>query len=133
VIAHSDPALLDLPLTTVNGTHAAVVYDDVWYGATILKQDGDTYSVRYLGYDHTTDNGGFSFPDEEVSGDMIDLPGGDVPIDVEQNGTWYAARVIERNGRQWRIDYIGYDEEETVPRSRVRFPFGPPAGRGDRE
>jgi hypothetical protein len=102
-----------------------VAKDGVWYGATILDRTDRGVKVRYLGYDSTTRNAGFSFPDEVVTEEYVDLPGGDPPIEVEEGGVWYPARILSREGMQLRIHYLGYPESDdaTVPRSRVRFVF----------
>lgn len=125
VLAWSDTAALDRPLTKVDGTYAAAVSDGAWYGVTVLETRRNGTKVRFLGYDATTPNAGFSMPDAVVADEMLDLPGGEPPIEVEWEGAWYPARILERSRSGLRIHYIGYPEsdDETVPRSRVRFPF----------
>lgn len=125
VLAHAESAPLDRPVTQVTGEYAAVAKDGAWYGATILDRTDRGVKVRYLGYDSTTRNAGFSFPDEVVAEEYLDLPGGEAPIEVEDDGVWYPARILSREGMQLRIHYLGYPESDdaTVPRSRVRFVF----------
>lgn len=59
--------------------------------------------------------------------------GEDETAEVEYDGEWYRALILERKGDQFRIRYTGYDDwpEEWVPLSRVRdlkdrsrFPVG---------
>jgi hypothetical protein len=125
VIQHSESAPLDQPLSRVDGSYAAVAREGQWYGVTVLERKEASARVRFLGFDATTANGGFSMPDADVVGESIDFPGGTSPIDVEWEGTWYPAVILNRSRRGLRIHYIGYPktDDETVPRSRVRFPF----------
>jgi hypothetical protein len=126
VLAHAENAPLDRVLAAVQSDdYVAVSKDGVWYGATVLERGGKGTKVRYLGFDSTTRNAGFSMPDEWVEDELIDVPGGEQPIEVEWDGTWYPARILGREGVQLKIHYLGYPEtdDETVPRSRVRFAF----------
>ena len=42
---------------------------------------------------------------------------------VEQNGTWYPARLLGREGARYRVHYLGYNEDEVVTRQRIKYPF----------
>lgn len=132
VLRHAQSVPIDRVLTRVQDDFVAVAKDGVWYGATVLERKDNGAKVRYLGYDSTTQNAGFSFPDEFVTEEYLDWPGGEAPIEVEEDGVWYPARILSREGMKLRIHYLGYpaSDDATVPRSRVRFAFNDaPAGR----
>ncbi|WP_254510314.1 hypothetical protein [Anatilimnocola floriformis] len=125
VVGHGERAVLDRVLTKTNDSHVAVVYENKWYGATILERHDGKVKVRYLGYDYANRKGGFHFADEMVPLERVDFPGDYPPIEVEWNGAWYAAKVLNRAERGFRIHYVGYpasDDEDVLPR-RIRFPF----------
>ena len=119
---------IDRPLARVTGTHAAVVYEGGWYGVRVLTRDAAGAKVRYLGYDSVNPEGGFAMPDAVVADDLLDLPGGDPPVEVKWEGTWYPARILERTRNGLRIHYIGYpdSDDEVVPPRRVRYPLDQP-------
>lgn len=121
---------IDWPLARVTGTHAAVVHEGSWYGVHVLAREPAGARVRYLGYDSVNPNGEFSIPDAVVTNDVLDLPGGDPPVEVQWEGTWYPARILERTGNDLRIHYIGYpdNDDEVVPPRRVRYPLDQPRG-----
>lgn len=125
VVGHPPGLALDRPLTRLNDSHVAVVYDGKWYGATILGREGENYKVRYLGWDSTNPRGTFAFADEVVAPERVNLPGGPPPVEVEWNGTWYPAKILMRGENGPKIHYVGYPEsdDEVVTRDRVRFPF----------
>ena len=116
---------VDRALAKVNEKRVAVAYDGVWYGAHFLENANNKAKVRFLGWDSTSTRGPYAFPDSEAKPDSIDLPGGFPPVEVEWNGTWYPATVIERRGTQLHIHYVGYpdSDNETVPLKRIRLPF----------
>ena len=125
VVGHGESAVLDRALTKTNESHVAVVYDNKWYGATILERRESKLKVRYLGFDFANRKGGFYFADELVPLERIDMPGDFPPIEVEWNGAWYAATVLRRAEMGYRIHYVGYpdsDDEVVLPK-RIRFPF----------
>lgn len=133
VLAASDATPRERALSLCGGDSlAAVAQNGAWYGCRVLEKTPDGTKVRFFGFDATTENGGYSMPDAVVSDDVIDLLGGDPTIDVEWEGSWYPARVLERSRNQWKIHYIGYpdSDDEEVPRSRVRFTFLPPSSDG---
>jgi hypothetical protein len=125
VIVARDPALLDLPLAKTRGEYAAVVKDGRWYGVSIVARNNDKTRVRFLGFDRTCPDGSYSLLDESFADEFLDLPGGEPPIEVEWQGRWWPARIVERSDENFRIHYINFPEsdDETVPASRVRFPF----------
>lgn len=125
VLGHTEKMPLDLPLTRSTEKRLAVVYDGVWYGAQSLEERDGKVKVRFLGWNSTSQRGSFSFPDTFVSHEAVDRPGGFQPIEVEWNGQWYPATILQRRGQVFDIHYIGYpdSDNETVRRNRVRFPF----------
>jgi hypothetical protein len=58
-----------------------------------------------------------------VTRDAICLPGDGQPLLVEQNGTWYPARLLKKDGDKYKVHYLGYNEEEVVTKERVKYPF----------
>lgn len=127
VVGHGENAVLDRALTKVDESRVAVVFDNKWYGATILerREQKEKVKVRYLGYDHANRQGGFHLADEAVPLERVDFPGDFPPIEVEWDGSWYAAKVLRRAEMGFRIHYVGYPDtdDEVVPPKRIRFPF----------
>ena len=129
VLGQGKEAVLDVPLTRVTGRHVGVVYDNTWYGAVVLEDLEGKAKVRYLGWDPLNAKGGYAFPDEVVEDERIEPGGGEPPLEVEWDGSWYPAKVVKRTEQgRLRVHYIGYPEsdDETVPARRVRFPFVEP-------
>ena len=128
---------LDLPLTKVSESCVAAVFDGAWYGTVVTQQLDGKSKVRFLGYDSTSKDGGFSFPDEVLPADHLDPLGGLPPLEVEQDGTWYPAVAVTPRAKGWKIHYVGYpaSDDEAVPPKRIRFPFpnGAEALRGGRD
>lgn len=125
VIGHGPDAALDRPLAKVGENHVAVVYDNKWYGASILERASGQAKVRYLGWDPTNPRGTFHFADEMVPAERIDEAGDFPPAEVDWNGTWYAAKVLKKTDEGYKIHYVGYPatDDEVVPPKRLRFPF----------
>ncbi|WP_425614775.1 hypothetical protein NA78x_004654 [Anatilimnocola sp. NA78] len=126
VTGHGNDVLLRRPLTKTADTHVAVEYQGKWYGATILERQADSVKVRYLGWDWSNPRGTYAFADETVSLERVNFPdSGRAAAEVEWNGTWYPAKVLARSNEGIRIHYVGYPstDDETVPPSRIRFPF----------
>lgn len=46
----------------------------------------------------------------------------DTPVDVEWQGSWYPAVVLDTTSEGWLVHYDGYgdDWDEVVPRDRIR-------------
>jgi hypothetical protein len=108
------------PLTNVDADLAAVVFQGVLWSALVAKQDGDNYQVSPLGWNPTP---GPYFLTNEVTRDCICLPANGPPLMVEQNGTWYPARLLGRQGPDYRVHYLGYNEDEVVTKERIKYPF----------
>jgi hypothetical protein len=125
VIERGAGIALDLPLTKVSESCVAAVSGGVWYGGLATPQPNGKSKVRFLGYDSTSKNGGFAFPDEVLPADHLDPVGGLPPLEVEQDGTWYAAVAVAPRNKGWMIHYVGYpaSDDEVVPPKRIRFPF----------
>ena len=63
------------------------------------------------------------FLTNQVTRDEIVLPGEPKPLVVEQGGAWYCAKLLAMEGRNFKVKYVGYDEEETVSPDRVKYPI----------
>lgn len=125
IIHRPEGVSADVPLTKVEGNHVAAVVDGSWYGATILERMPGKAKVRFLGYDSTSRHGSYAMPDRVLEDEYIDPAGDMPPAEVESDGTWYPARILERQQGSWKIHFIGYpdSDDEVVPRKRIRFPF----------
>jgi hypothetical protein len=110
-----------LPLTKVSPDLAMVVYKDGFGSAVVEKADGDKYKVHLLGW--SSRPGEPYFRTSAVTRDAICLPGDGQPLLVEQNGTWYPARLLKKDGDKYKVHYLGYNEEEVVTKERVKYPF----------
>jgi hypothetical protein len=128
VLSQFDKLPLDRALTKASPNRLSVVKDGMWYGALKVDKSKNKTTVRFLGYDHTTKDGGYSMPNEAIADADIDLPGGPPPAMVEWKGTWYPSVLLERNPKtnEFKVHYVGYpdSDDEVVARSRVRMNFG---------
>jgi hypothetical protein len=109
------------PLTRVSPHLAAVAHDGKIWSALLEKQDGDRYQVHLLGW--SSKPGQPYFLTSSVTRDLICLPGDGRPLLVEQNGTWYPARLLGKEGAKYRVHYLGYNEDEVVTKGRIKYPF----------
>jgi hypothetical protein len=116
-----------MPLTTPSPDLAAVAHDGGYWSALVEKQDGDKYRVHFLGW---SSKPGPYFLTAVVGRDQICLPADGAPLLVEQNGTWYAARLLGKEGTKFKVHYLGYNEDEVVAKERVKYPF---VGRAEEE
>lgn len=126
VLGQGKGALTATPLSRVTGRHAGVVYENRWYGAIVVEDLGAGAKVRYLGWDPANARGSYAFPDEVVVDERIGPAGGEAPAEVEWNGAWYPAKIIEETAKgRYRIHYVGYpaSDDEVVAADRIRFPF----------
>jgi len=125
VIERGAAISLDLPLAKVNESCVAAVHDGEWYGALATPRPDGKSKVRFLGYDSTSTNGGFAFPDEVLPAGSLEPIGGLPPLEVEQDGTWYPAVAVAPRNKGWLVHYVGYpaSDDEVVPPKRIRFPF----------
>jgi hypothetical protein len=109
-------------LTRVSRQLGAVVHEGWLYSALVNQREGDQYNVHILGYNNRP---GPYFITNLAPRDCVCLPGDGPTLEVEQNGTWYPARLLSRVGNQFKVRYLGYDEEEVVTRQRMRQAFVP--------
>lgn len=126
VLGQGKGAVTATPLSRVTGRHAGVVYENRWYGAIVVEDLGARAKVRYLGWDPVNAKGAYAFPDEVVDDERIDPAGGEPPAEVEWNGTWYPAKILNKTAKgRHRIHYVGYpaSDDEVVTADRIRFPF----------
>jgi hypothetical protein len=109
-----------LPLTNVSPRLAAVAHDGALWSALLEKQEGDRYQVHLLGWNSKP---GPYFLTSAVTRDLICLPADGRPLLVEQNGVWYPARLLGKEGANYKVHYLGYNEDEVVTKGRIRYPF----------
>ncbi|HLX62655.1 MAG TPA: hypothetical protein VKX17_15360 [Planctomycetota bacterium] len=107
-----------LPLTRVNRNLVEFAQDGNWYAALKQRQLNDKFQVFLLGYSNKP---GPDFVTGEVTREFICEDGR--PMTVEQGGRWYPARLLRMEGPNFHVHYLGFNEQETVPKSRVFFPF----------
>lgn len=128
VLSNTEQGAADIPLTRVTRPLIAAAPRGPdgrrWYGALQLGEENGQTRVRFLGYAPAT-KGPYLFPDALLSREELNLPGDPPPIAVEWQGEWFAARILERKGSEYRIHYIGYPkaDDETVSADRVRYLF----------
>ena len=121
IIVKSKTAPGSLPLTKTSRQLGAVVHDGRMWSALVDKQDGANYAVHLLGWNNTP--GKPYFLTGKVTRDGICLPGEGPPLMVEQNGTWFPARLLSRVGEKYKVHYLGYNEEEVVIKTHIEYPF----------
>ncbi len=109
------------PLAQVAKNMVAIFHEGGWYSGLLEAKDGDDYKVRVTGFNNGDPKYGW-YVTNKVKRDEIVLPDEGPPLIVEQNGTWYCARQIGTAGKEIKVKYVGYDEEETVTSSRVKYP-----------
>jgi hypothetical protein len=76
--------------------------------------------VFLLGYSNKP---GPDFITGSVARDFICLPEDGAPLTVEQDGRWYPAKLLRMQGDKFHVHYVGFNEDETVAKSRVFYPF----------
>jgi hypothetical protein len=120
VIVKSKTMPGSMPLTKPSSQLAAIFHKgDIW-SAVVEKQEGEDYHVHVLGWDPQP---GMYFLTNKVTRDCICLPNEGPPLLVEQNHTWYPARMLSKQGEKYKVHYLGYQEEEVVTRERIKYPF----------
>jgi hypothetical protein len=118
-----------LALTHASPLLAAVAHDGALWSAVLEKRDGDKYRVHVLGWNSKP---GPYFLTNSVTRDFLCLPDDGPPLLVEQNGQWYGARLLGKEGAKYKVHYLGYNEEEVVTKGRIKYPFvGRPAEEKD--
>jgi hypothetical protein len=115
-------AALTLPLTAVSTDLVAIAVKGEWYQARLVEQKADAFQVRVLGWDSKP---GPYFVTDSVNREHVCLSTDPPPVQVETNGTWRPARLLEKDGDRLKVHYIGTKKrrDEFVPRERVRFLF----------
>lgn len=108
------------PLTQVSPALAAIVYKGGLWSALLEGTTTDQYQVHLLGWSSKL---GPYFCTNVVARDSICLPSDGPPLLVDQNGHWYGARLISKDGEKHKVHYLGYNEEEVVTEDRIRYPF----------
>jgi hypothetical protein len=116
-----------LALTKPSPELAAVALEGGYWSALLEKQDGDKCRVHLLGW---SSKPGPYFVTNTAARDRVCLPSDGAPLLVEQNGTWYPARLLGREGEKIKVHYLGYNEDEVVAKERVKYPF---VGRAEEE
>jgi hypothetical protein len=109
-----------LRLTRVSPHLGAVEYQGSLYASLVNSRDGDKYHVHILGFNNQP---GPYFITSVAPRDCICLPQEGPPLEIEQNGAWYPARLVSKAGDRFKVHYLGYNEEEVVTRQRVRRAF----------
>ncbi len=109
-----------LPLTKTAPNLVGVVHKGHWYSALKEKQDGNTFQVHLLGWASAP---GPYFLTNSVPREALCLPADGKPLLVEQKGQWFPARSLKMEGASCKVHYIGFDEQETVERTRILYPF----------
>jgi hypothetical protein len=132
VIVPAKEAPLTLPLTTVSPYLIAVAVEGQWYSALLLKHQGNTYRVHLLGW---SSKPGPYFLTDKVTRDHVCLATDGTPVMVEQRGEWYPARLVDKEGKRYKVRFVGYEEDELVAARHVQFTFAtepeeePPGGK----
>ena len=109
-----------LKLTTVSPKLGAVMHNGYLYGALVNDRDGDKYRVHILGFNNQP---GTYFVTSLATRDCVCLPSEGPPLEVEQNGVWFPARLVSKVGDRFKVHYLGFHEDEVVSRQRVRRAF----------
>lgn len=109
------------------GEHIEVLYRGQWYRAQIEGERQGSVRVHYIGYTRDWDE--WVIPSRCRAFSPQRFPVGSA-IDVEWNGTWYPARVLEERRGIHHIHYDGYTDvwNEWVASRRCRARGAPAAG-----
>jgi hypothetical protein len=113
-----------LPLTRARTDLVSVVHRREVFAAVVEKQDGDRYDVRVIGFDKPgkAGLGGGSVPNQFRRGDVI--PPTEPPLAmVRKEGGWFPACVVGKQGENYKVRFVGVDEEAVVPGERLRHLF----------
>lgn len=120
VIRRSEQAA-STALTSVPENLIAFAKDGSWYSGLLLGEKKDKYLVHPDGWNPVPKGGWFLT--NHVTRDEIVLPGEPKPLVVEQGGAWYCAKLLAKEGKNFKVKYVGYDEVETVSPDRVKYPI----------
>lgn len=108
-------------LTRVADNAVAFTKDGAWHSGVLVDKEKDKYRVHPDGW-NSVPKGGW-FLTNVVTRDEIVLPGEPRPLVVEQGGSWWCAKLIAMDGKNFKVKYVGYDEVETVTPDRVKYPI----------
>jgi len=110
------------PLTTVAPDLAAVAVEDQWYQARLLKKDdAGNYRVHLVGWDSKP---GPYFLTDAVDRAHICLPADPPPVKVGTRGKKRLARLLNKAGDQWQIEYLtGKKKLTRVAKDKVQLLF----------
>lgn len=102
------------------GDQVIVEQGGALYEAKIVSAEKGGFKVSYKGYDE----------DETVDASRIKASvkaGGPWKVNdkvlVEQDKKIYAAKILSAEGDKFKVDYDGYNEQETVAADRIRAPL----------
>lgn len=109
-----------LRLTKASPVIGAVVHQGGLYAAIVNGREGDNLRLHILGFNNEP---GPYFVTKTAPRDCVCLPSDGPPLEVEQNGVWYPARLVAKTGDKFKVHYLGYNEEEVVTRQRMRRAF----------
>ncbi len=126
VLAKSDAIPVDRPLTKATDKRVAVYDDGEWRGGIKLLERPNQTRIQFLGWWREQQPSGYSMPDRAVKNEFLDQLGGFPPVEVETDGVRRPAMILEQQGRNVKVHYLGTaaTEDETVPLNRVRFALG---------
>ncbi|MBS0208932.1 MAG: caspase family protein [Planctomycetes bacterium] len=114
-----------LRLTQASPRLGAMVHDGWLYAALIgtpaeTPNHGEKFAVHVLGFNNQP---GPYYVANSATRDQVCLPHEGPPLEVEQNGVWYPARLVAKVGDRYKVHYLGWHEEEVVTGNRVRRAF----------
>jgi hypothetical protein len=116
-----------VPLTKVAPNLVSVLAKGEIYSALLGKQDGDRYQVHVIGWD-AKPGMPYTVP-TAVTRDYLCLPADGPPLRVQKGGRWHPARLLGREGDDYKVRYLGPKaSEEVVTEERVRPVFSAKPG-----
>jgi hypothetical protein len=119
-IVHAKALPASLPLTKPSPALCAIVHKGELWSSLLEKQGGDKFQVHLLGW---SSKPGPYFRTNSVTRDCICLPNEGPPLLVLQNGVWYPARILGKEGAKFKVHYLGWKEDEVVTAARIKYPF----------
>lgn len=94
-----------------------VEWHGTWFPAEVLKENEGKFYIKYDNYGDTWNEWvgkeRIRFPDKAVA---------PVEVEVEWNGTWYPAKILEKKDGKFHIKYDGWGDtfNEWVGKERIR-------------
>jgi hypothetical protein len=113
-----------LPLTKANPDLVSVVHKRDVFAVVVDKQHGDNYEGQVIGFDKPgkAGLGGGTVPNRYSRANVI-LPKDGVPLMVKKESGWYPACLVGKDADDYKVRYIGSDEEAIVKSEHVRHLF----------